>query len=88
MNEVIALSAAVLLAVWGATVPKPRSSIPSVVTLVAIVLLLLVTFLQWQNPAYIPENYLLWVILAIVVVPVAVCLFMLKREKLSNVLSK
>lgn len=88
MEAIITLLIAVLFTMWGVLMPKPRSSTPAAVTLICIVLLFVVYVLKWQYPEFIPDKYLIGVLIALVVIPVIFTQYVLHEEKLHVALGK
>ena len=88
MQAIIAIVIAVLLVIAEAIMPKPRSRLPAIVILIAIVVVLAIAFLQWQEPELIPEKYIIWILVASAIIPIAFYVFTVQREKLTTVLSK
>jgi len=68
--------------------PKPRSSLPSKVTLVALALLVIIAILQSLHRQFILEKFLIWILVALVVIPIIFTLVILRKEKLNIILGK
>jgi len=88
ITTLVVLMLVVLLAILEATMPKPRSSLPSIVTLIAIILLVILAILQSQHIEFVPDKYLIWVLVALVFIPIALTIYTLRKEKLSVILGK
>ncbi len=88
MVGVMALVIAVLLVIGAGAMPKPRSYLPAIVTLIAIMLVLAIAFGEWLYPEIISKKYVAWILIVSVVIPVLFYVCTARREKLTAALGK